>query len=394
MTATIDDYGLVFSGGGTRGAYEIGAWKALNELGIKIQGVVGASIGAINGALFLQGDIDKAEKIYRGIRVEDILEIEQPIDTNHDLLSPSNLTGLIKELIQQKGLSNSGLKNMILQEIDLDKIYNSDLDYGLVTFSIDSLSPIEKFKEDIPKEELVDYIVASANFPIFKPHVAGGSRYIDGGIYDNMPINMLIKKGYRKIIVIDLSGEGFTRKMERKDGVYLKIIRASENLGGTFEFDQEKITRNIQLGYLDTLKAFQKLQGHSYYFTPEYFNHLLENFNLDIIYGLESAAKHYGIDRYQIFKDDSFLSAILEKHRQARKQFNDYQTDSIMNRVIKSPSLITKMINSGMAIAWFEEMVMSWPGQKFAALQRFFGEYMMAAYAMIELQFYMDDFSF
>ena len=92
MTATIDDYGLVFSGGGTRGAYEIGAWKALNELGIKIQGVVGASIGAINGALFLQGDIDKAEKIYRGIRVEDILEIEQPIDPNHDLLSPSNLT--------------------------------------------------------------------------------------------------------------------------------------------------------------------------------------------------------------------------------------------------------------------------------------------------------------
>ena len=222
MTATIDDYGLVFSGGGTRGAYEIGAWKALNELGIKIQGVVGASIGAINGALFLQGDIDKAEKIYRGIRVEDILEIEQPIDPNHDLLSPSNLTGLIKELIQQKGLSNSGLKNLILQEIDLDKIYNSDLDYGLVTFSIDSLSPIEKFKEDIPKEELVDYIVASANFPIFKPHVAGGSRYIDGGIYDNMPINMLIKKGYRKIIVIDLSGEGFTRKMERKDGVYQK----------------------------------------------------------------------------------------------------------------------------------------------------------------------------
>jgi len=52
------------------------------------------------------------------------------------------------------------------------------------------------------------------------------------------------------------------------------------------------------------------------------------------------------------------------------------------------------MINSGMAIAWFEEMIMSWPGQKFAPLQRFFGEYMMAAYAMIELQFYMDDFSF
>ena len=36
---------LVFSGGGSRGAYEIGAWKALDEMGIRFQSVYGASIG-------------------------------------------------------------------------------------------------------------------------------------------------------------------------------------------------------------------------------------------------------------------------------------------------------------------------------------------------------------
>ena len=48
------EYGLVLAGGGTKGAYEVGVWKALKEMNINITAVVGASIGALNGALFLQ----------------------------------------------------------------------------------------------------------------------------------------------------------------------------------------------------------------------------------------------------------------------------------------------------------------------------------------------------
>lgn len=46
------EYGLVLAGGGTKGAYEVGVWKALKEMNINITAVVGASIGALNGALF------------------------------------------------------------------------------------------------------------------------------------------------------------------------------------------------------------------------------------------------------------------------------------------------------------------------------------------------------
>ena len=52
-------YGLVLAGGGTKGAYEVGAWKALKELDVEITAIVGTSIGAINGALFLQDDYNK-----------------------------------------------------------------------------------------------------------------------------------------------------------------------------------------------------------------------------------------------------------------------------------------------------------------------------------------------
>ena len=49
------EYGLVFDGGGARGAYQIGAWKALKEAGIRIHAVAGTSVGALNGALIFCG---------------------------------------------------------------------------------------------------------------------------------------------------------------------------------------------------------------------------------------------------------------------------------------------------------------------------------------------------
>ena len=58
----MENISLVLSGGGARGAYQIGAWSALRELGLEsqINVITGSSIGAINGALMAQGDYDLA----------------------------------------------------------------------------------------------------------------------------------------------------------------------------------------------------------------------------------------------------------------------------------------------------------------------------------------------
>ena len=50
------EYGIVLDGGGARGAYQIGAWKALKEAGVKINAVAGTSVGALNGALICMDD--------------------------------------------------------------------------------------------------------------------------------------------------------------------------------------------------------------------------------------------------------------------------------------------------------------------------------------------------
>lgn len=53
------EFGLVLAGGGTKGAYEVGVWKALKELNISITAIAGTSIGALNAALILQDDFEK-----------------------------------------------------------------------------------------------------------------------------------------------------------------------------------------------------------------------------------------------------------------------------------------------------------------------------------------------
>ena len=215
------EYALVLQGGGTKGAYQVGVWKALKELNINVKAISGASIGALNGALILQNDIDKMVNLYENIEIKDIMEISEKIDSKKNLFDIKNARKLATNFIENKGLDNTPLRETINKYIDIEKIYSSDIDFGLVTYSLNDKKPLHIFKKDIPQKELVDYLLASSCFPIFKAHKIGEKEYLDGGLYDNTPINMLIENGYKNIIVADIAGPGFNRKMLDKN-VYLK----------------------------------------------------------------------------------------------------------------------------------------------------------------------------
>ena len=317
-------WGLVLSGGGTKGAYEIGVWKALKKIGIPLNGISGTSIGALNAALFLCCDLKKIEEIYRNIKLTDVLPVAGNIDADKNIFDPSNLLVITREFLSQHGLDNAPLRNMLSKYLDIEKIYTSPLDLGIVTYNVKTREAFELFKEDIEKEKLLDYLLASANFPIYKTHNVDGKRFWDGGLYDNMPFNPLIERGYTHLVVVDINGIGQTRRIENADKVFLKMINCSEPLGGTFEFNRDRIERNMKLGYLDTLKAFHKLFGSYFFFRRPAFNDLLLRFDLDTIWGLETAAKIYGLDRCRIYKADEFLDELEHSYDETkRKYMND-----------------------------------------------------------------------
>ncbi len=379
------EYGLVLAGGGTKGAYEVGIWKALCEMKIKITSIVGASIGALNGALFLQADYMATAKMYENIKIDNIMNVNG-INTNKNIFDLSNIFNLAADYTKQKGIDNTPLREMIRKYIDMDKLYNSPIDFGLVTYSVKNKEPLQVFKNEIPKEKMEDYLLASSCFPIFKPQIINGEEYFDGGLYDNIPSNMLIEKGYKNIIIADIAGVGFSKKTISKD-IYVKVISSSEDLGGTFDFNHERILNNIKLGYLDTMKSFNKLQGHIYYFKPEEFAKMLEVFNLQTIYGLEYAAQMYKMYRYREYTFEEFIKELQERHLDAEKQYKKMKEA----KLIQIGKRINRLFDKGLGICIVKDLYLDRPASKLSNYMfNFVKDYIVSAKALIELGNYLN----
>lgn len=257
--------GLVLEGGGVRGSYQIGAYIALYDYGIKPKGFVGTSIGSFNAAMLASGKHFELLDFWENVDVAKLFNIK-PI--NFKKGDYSELKSSIKSylnVLTNKGIDIKGMMDALDQVLDVDALYNSCNDFGLVTFRLKDLKPIEKYKEDIPKNKLKEYILASCYLPVFKKEkIIDDSYYFDGGIYDNSPTNMLIKKGYDEIYVVKLHSIGISQKLAKK--VNLKVIEPSRPLGGILNFNQEVIKDNIKMGYYDTIRVLKNLDGYKYLF--------------------------------------------------------------------------------------------------------------------------------
>lgn len=278
-------YGLVLEGGGARGSYHIGVYKAILEEGIEISGITGTSIGALNGAMIVQGDYEKCYELWHELNYSMLIdsndyEMERLKGLKINREDLSFLANNLKAVISDRGFDIKPFKNMLDIYIDEEKIRNSKLDFGIVTVNLTDMKSIEIFKEDIPQGEMKDYLLASSYLPVFRKEKLGGKRYLDGGFYDNMPFRMLKKKGYKDFIIVRTHSKGLTRKINL-DKINAIVISPTEDIGGTFTIDSGKARSNLELGYYDGLRAFRKLKGHRYYIKSNepmeyYFNILLD----------------------------------------------------------------------------------------------------------------------
>lgn len=266
--------GLVLEGGGTKGSYQIGVYEALLDEGVKIDGIAGTSIGALNGALMVQGDYKKAKKLWENLDYSMVInaspeEIKRAENLKLGLKDMSFIGSKIKDVIKDRGLDITPLKEMLNEFIDEEKIRASEKDFGIVTVNVSNMESVEIFIEDILDGELKKYLLASSYLPIFKSEKMDGSFYLDGGFYDNLPFNMLKKKGYKKFILVRIFGTGMVRKIDMSKEDYI-IIQPRENLGSFFEFDSDRSKYNMKLGYYDTLKVLRTLKGEKYYLNCQF----------------------------------------------------------------------------------------------------------------------------
>ena len=93
---------IALAGGGTKGAYQVGAWKAMRELGIPFDIVTGTSIGSVTAALMVQDDFDRAWELWTHITEEQIM-LERADATPHEKRELAALAEHPEQLVARVG---------------------------------------------------------------------------------------------------------------------------------------------------------------------------------------------------------------------------------------------------------------------------------------------------
>lgn len=259
---------IVLAGGGSRGAYQIGVWQAIRELNLDYQIVTGTSVGALNGALMVQNDFELAREIWTNIAVSHVLDLDLPeLDLRKKEDMRLLLNTMARETVGNGGTGMTALDQTLTQYLDEAAFFASPIDYGLITVKYTTLKPARVKKQDIPKGKLNEYLLASsAFFPVFNKQKLDDEDYIDGGFYDNMPINLALEMGAKDIIAVNLKSTGRVRRINNKSNAMIRYIQPYHDLGNIVSFDKSIAARNMRLGYLDAMKALGGLEGFGYTF--------------------------------------------------------------------------------------------------------------------------------
>ena len=256
---------IVLSGGGSKGAYQMGVWAALKKLNIHYDIVTGTSVGALNAALMTQKTFYKGLFFWYNLNSKMIFNEDLKQDY-HTKEGKKDILKWYAKGVLNGGIEVKGLEDTIRQVIHPKKVLKSDIDMGIITFNMKTLKPKIVKKKDLNENNLCDYLLASAScFPAFKMKTIDEENYIDGGIYDNLPINLAIDLGATEIIAVDLKEVGFKQKVKNKN-IPITYIEPRNDIGSFLIFEKNMSRRAMHLGYNDTLKVMNHLDGFKYTF--------------------------------------------------------------------------------------------------------------------------------
>ena len=334
-------YGLVLAGGGAKGAYQIGAWKAMREMGVTFNAVAGVSIGSINGALIVADEYEKALELWQTVTVDKGVNIEEELPDPENLFSKKNWVTLFREFIKKKGIDASPTRDFLSDYIDEEKIRKQKIPFAIVTVQMtQGVKPLELFLDDIPEGQLIDYLLASSNVPLVAGIGPEGERFLDGGVYNNVPVSVLRKSGYNRLIVVDISTiKGVSNDLDftNSEIIYIKPYN-TDDIGAAFDFDSQTIEMRMEMGYLDTRKAFSKLSGKIYYFTPRDFKALVRKYGPDTVQQLEKFAYELKLERLKVYSKKEFLLDLKQLYEQKKEEQTEQEPEkeNAYSAIIKS----------------------------------------------------------
>lgn len=311
-------YGLALEGGGAKGAYQIGVVKALIDNGYEFEAVVGTSIGALNAAMVVQDRIDDAIDLWSNISYEKMFNVDDKkvssaLSAKIDLEIVKYFSSKFGQILKNGGISTENIRKILIDNVDEKKVRKSKMKFGLVTVCLSDKEVKQVFIDEIPKGELIDYLMATSSLPVFKRAKIDNKSYLDGGVYDNCPVEMLEKKGIKNVIAIRNYKRMRIRNYKniiKKNDINLYMVEPVDNLPGILKFDSKNTNELLRLGYFDGIKFAKKLDGIRYYVNSQEekkFVHMLVDYDID-----EMAKIAKGLD-FEFSSYDNLRKIFLEQ---------------------------------------------------------------------------------
>lgn len=297
---------IVLSGGGSKGAYEAGFLKAAKELNQSFDIVTGTSIGALNGALVAMDDYQGLEDTWNILDLEHVFNNPPDLtDLKDDFMTVSlfnnvdqdtNLLDLKDSILEQTSLAHSFLKYYVKNKgadntpfvsicrnlLKEDRLIESPIDFGLCTVHFPTMKPLYITKKEMNKEHILDYLLASsACFPVFPMIEIENNKYVDGGFYDNLPIDLALDMGADEIVVVDMHYDPTHPQYINRPHIIYSCPPV--DLGGFMDFSKEALERNKRVGYLTAYKLFGSYEGHRFTFIKEE-NEVFDHFYKQVLF--------------------------------------------------------------------------------------------------------------
>ena len=207
--------GLVLSGGAARGLAHIGVLKALEEQGVRIDAIAGTSMGAVVGGLYASGyKVEELEQLALEIDWQQALSDAPPRRDVPFRRKQDDRDFLVKQKLSFRDDGSLGLPLGVIQGQNLALLLESKLAHTADTRDFDRLPiPFRAVATDIASGEKVVFrrghlpqvIRASMSIPaVFAPVELDGRLLVDGGMVDNIPLDVVREMGVDVAIVVDI----------------------------------------------------------------------------------------------------------------------------------------------------------------------------------------------
>lgn len=215
--------GLVLSGGAARGIAHIGVLKALEEQGVQVHAIAGTSMGAVIGGLYASGyKVAELEELALTLDWQQVLSDDPPRADVPFRRKQDDRDFLVKQRLSFRDDGSLGLPLGVIQGQNLALLLERLLVRSSDTRDFDRLPiPFRAVATDIANDEKVVFrsghlpqaIRASMSIPaVFAPVEVEGRLLVDGGMVDNIPIDVAREMGVDRVIVVDIGSPLKPRK--------------------------------------------------------------------------------------------------------------------------------------------------------------------------------------